>query len=130
MSASLSSLVDNLSEINKKECKSCMERNSIIPEWKYIGFKNNRLNYKCKKCGDKSHKSIINLTEKFPNVYKFCNKDLNKFILLLTKGVYPYEYMDSWERFNGESLPDKESFHSNLNLENIIDEDYELAQKV
>ena len=38
--------------------------------------------------------------------------------------------MDSWERFNEESLPDKESFYSNLNLESITDEDYVHAQKV
>ena len=49
----------------------------------------------------------------------FCNNDLNKFILLLRKGVYPYEYMDNWERFNETSLPSKESFYSNLNMENI-----------
>ena len=53
MSASLSSLVDNLSEINKKECKTCMERNNIKSECKFIEFKNNRLNYKCKECGKK-----------------------------------------------------------------------------
>ena len=45
MSASLSSLVDNLSEINKKECESCKERKKIISECRYIGFMNNRLNY-------------------------------------------------------------------------------------
>ena len=38
--------------------------------------------------------------------------------------------MDSWERFNETSLPDKESFYSNLNLESITDEDYEHDQKV
>ena len=38
--------------------------------------------------------------------------------------------MDSWERFNEESLPDKESFYSSLHSENITDEDYEHAQKV
>ena len=89
MPASLSCLVDNLSEINKKVCMSCMERNNIILECKYIGFKNNRLNYKCKKCGDKSYKSINGLIKKFPDTYQFCNDDLNKFILLLRKGVYP-----------------------------------------
>ena len=116
---SLSSLVDNLSEINKKECKACMERNNTRSECKFIEFKNNRLNYKCKECNDKSYKSIINLTEKFPNTYRFCNKDLNKFARLLRKGIYPYEYMDSWEKFNETSLPDKESFYSNLNLDSI-----------
>ena len=70
------------------------------------------------------------LIEKFPNTYQLCNKDLNKFALLLRKGVYPYEYMDSWKRFKEESLPDKESFYSELNNEHITDEDYAHAQKV
>ena len=73
-----------------------MERNNIISECKYIGFKNNRLNY--------------GLIEKFPNIYRFCNGDINTFILLLRKGIYPCEYMDSWEKFNETSLPDKEYF--------------------
>ena len=63
-------------------------------------------------------------------MYQFCNGDLNKFVLLLRKGVYPYEYMDSWERFNETSLPPKESFYSELNLEDISDKDYLHAQKV
>ena len=50
------------------------------------------------------------LIKKFPRIYKFCNGDLNKFVLLLRKGVYPYEYMDTWERFDETSLPDKKSF--------------------
>ena len=71
----------------------------------------------------------ISLIEKFPNTYQLCNKDLNKFALLLRKGVYPYEYMDCWEKFKEESLPDKESFYSGLNNEHITDEDYKHAQK-
>ena len=53
-----------------------------------------------------------------------------KFVLLLRKGVYPYEYMDSWERFNETLLPPKKAFYSELNLEDISDKDYLLAQKV
>ena len=64
------------------------------------------------------------LIKRFANTYSFCNNDLNKFILLLRKGVYPYEYMDNWERFNETSLPSKESFYSNLNMENIEEIDY------
>ena len=74
--------------------------------------------------------SYASLIEKFTNTYQLCNKDLNKFELLLRKGVYPYEYMDSWKRFKEESLPDKESFYSELNKEGITNEDYAHAQKV
>ena len=64
------------------------------------------------------------LIKRFASTYEFCNKDLNKFILLLRKGVYPYKIMDNWERFNETSLPSKESFYINLNMENIDDIDY------
>ena len=43
---------------------------------------------------------------------------------MLRKGVYPDEYMDSWERFNETSLPSKKDFYSSLNMENIDDIDY------
>ena len=79
---------------------------------------------------DKKKISQAELIEKFPNTYQFCNRDPNKFALLLRKGVYPYEYMDSWERFKEESLPDKKSFYSELNKEDVTDEDYTHAQKV
>ena len=38
--------------------------------------------------------------------------------------------MDSWEKFNETTLPPKEAFYSNLNLEDITDKDYTHAQKV
>ena len=41
--------------------------------------------------------------------------------MLLQKGVYPYEYMDDWEKFNETTLPGKEEFYSNLNTEEITD---------
>ena len=43
----------------------------------------------------------------------FCNDDLNKFVLSLRKGVYPYEHMDSWEKFDETSIPPKEAYYSN-----------------
>ena len=68
--------------------------------------------------------------KRFANTYEFCSKNLNKFILLLRKGVYPYEYMDNWERFYETSLPNKESFYSNLNMENIDDIGYRHGNNV
>ena len=50
--------------------------------------------------------------------------------MLLRKGVYPYEYMDRWERLDGTSLPNKEVFYSELKLEDVTDKDYTHAQKV
>ena len=66
----------------------------------------------------------------FPNTHKCCNNDTNKFNLLLRKGVYPYEYMDGCEIFHEISLPDKESFYSELNLQDITDEGYTYSQKL
>ena len=116
MATSLASLTNNLSEINIKDCKKCMERTKIKSACEYINHNNNRLIYKCKKCNNKSYKSINTLKEKFPNTYQFCNGDLNKFILILRKGAYPYEYMDTWERFNETLLLPKKSFYSELTL--------------
>ena len=63
-------------------------------------------------------------------MHQFCNGDIDKLVLLLRNGVYPYEYMDSWERFNETSLLDKEAFNSELNLEDCTDEDYTHYKKV
>ena len=49
---------------------------------------------------------------------------------MLTKGADPYEYGDIWERFSEISLPSKEDFYSNLNMEDISDIDYRHANNV
>ena len=49
---------------------------------------------------------------------------------MLRKGVYPYEYMDSWEKFNETSLPSKEDFYRNLNMEDIDDINYRHGKNV
>ena len=90
---------------------------------KFTEFENGRLNYKCKEC-KKSYTKVANESIKnFPTLYKFCNGDLNNSFLLLRKGIYLYEYIDSWERFNENTIPPKEAFYSELNLENITDKD-------
>ena len=59
----------------------------------------------------------------------FSNNDINKYILLLRKGVYSYEYMDEWENVNETSLPKKENFYDNLNMRNITDSDCNHAKR-
>ena len=104
-----------------------MYRGKNKSECDFIGLENNRLCYRCKECKNKCYKSINGL---YIYIYKFCNDDLSKFVLLLRKGVYPYEYIDSRERFDETSLSDKKDFYSELNLEDIIEKDYEHAQKL
>ena len=50
--------------------------------------------------------------------------------LLTRKGVYPYEYINSWDQFNETQLPPIDVFYSNLNMSSISKEDYQHAQKV
>ena len=107
-----------------------MERRKPRSECDFIELKNNKLRYKCKECEKIWLKPVNGLIKKFPSVYQFWDGDINKFVLLLRKGVYPYEYMDSWEGFDETSLPDKEAFHSKLNLEDITDEDYAHGQEI
>ena len=126
MSSSLSKLVDNLSEgIHNNKCLDCK------CGLDYIKIKNEKLLLKCLNCNNYYKKKFNkDLIKKFKNTYSFCNNDLNKFIILLRKGVYPYEYMDSWEKFNDKSLRSKEDFYSNLNMEDIDDIEYRHGKNV
>ena len=125
MSSSLSKLVDNLSErIHNNKCADC--KSSLD----YIKTKNKKLILECYNCKQRYRKKFNKkLIKRFASTYEFCNNDLNKFVLLLRKGIYPYEYMDSWERFSEISLPRKD-FYSNLNMEDISDNDYRHANNV
>ena len=131
MSTSLSKLVDNLSEglHNNRgvDCKSYLDYMITKDGAKH----SKQLIFRCYSC-KKNYENDFNkeLIKIFANTYNLCNGDLNKFILLLRKGVCPYEYMDNWERFDETSLPDKESFYSSLNMENIDDIDYRHGNNV
>ena len=128
MSTSLLTLADNLSNRihDKHKCDSCGYNLEYIKR-----KKSGKLLFKCFNCKIKSFEEFDeDLIKKFKNTYRFFNEDIDKFMLLLRKGVYPYEYMDDWDRFNEEKLPNKSDFYSSLNVEDISEIDYRHATKV
>ena len=136
MGSSLSNLVNNLSEgIPRIKCKfghddkkwgTCGIKYKYCECFlEYTNFKDDLIQYKYL-CCNKSYQRTFheNLKEQFFNTHKFSNHDDNKFILLLQKGVYPYEYMYGCKKFSETLLPEREDFHSHLNMEDITDADY------
>ena len=126
MSSSLSKLLDSLSEgIHNNKCADCKSNLD------YIKTKNEKLILECYNCKQRYRKKFNKeLIKRFASTCEFYNNDLNKFVLLLRKGVYPYEYMDTWERFSEISLRSQEDFYSNLTMEDISDIDYRHANNV
>ena len=122
MASSLSNLVNNLPDWlhrikwkfghNDKKCETFRIKykywNCFL---EYTNFKDDLIESKCllgnKNCQTKFDGKFM---ERFFNTYKFSIDDNNKFILLLQKGVYLYEYIDKWEKFNETSLPKKKIF--------------------
>ena len=126
MATSLSKLVDNLTDnIHNDRCIKC--KSNLC----FVRAMNETLLFKCIDC-EKEYEKGFNkeLLERFSNTYEFCGNDLNKFLILLRKGVYPYEYMDGWDKFNEKVLPDKDSFYSSLTMEDISETDYAHANNV
>ena len=61
----------------------------------------NTLTFMCKDCNKNYGKEFDkNLTNRFKNTSRLCDRDLNKFPIMLGKGFYRYKYIDSWQRFN------------------------------
>ena len=77
--------------------------------------------------GNLPHDKYIYTSEDSTNVDSV---GASKLELLKRKGVYPYEYMDSFEKFNETQLPDKSKFFSSLNDAHINDDDYTHAQNI
>ena len=126
MSTSLSSLANNLSD--EFHCDKCIDCNSYLD---YIIIKDDQLIFRCFECKTDYQKDFNkDLINRFGNTYEFCNKDINTFISLLRKGIYPYEYTDTWGRFDETSLPNKAAFYIRLNMEGITRVDYRGEKRV
>ena len=122
LATSLSKLVDNLTDnIQNDKCIKC--KSNLC----FVRAINEKLIFKCVDCEKEFNKELI---ERFANTYKFCDNALDKFIKLLRKGVYPYEYIDEWDKFNEKVLPGKDSLYSSLTLENISETDYAHANNI
>ena len=125
--------------INKKENIKCIPNN----EEKYISFTKTIITgqYTNKKgeVKDKSFDIVFKDSLKFMssslgalvnNLPKDAFKNLLKYFtpkqteILKQKGFYPYEYMDSEEKFNDTKLPPQEAFYSKLSGRGITEKDY------
>ena len=142
MASSLSNLVNNISgEIHRitckfghddKKCETCRIKFKYCDSFlEYVNVKCDLIERKCLFC-NKSYQRKFNrkLKEQFFKTNKFSNHDNNKFILLLRKAVYPYEYMNYWGKFNKVLLHEKQNFYSHLNIEDITDAGYIHTKRV
>ena len=79
------------------------------------------------------NQSLANLVKNLPeDSFKYTNEVFKdeKFRLMKQKGVYPYDYMNSFEKFNETQLPSQNDFYSQMNNQHITDEEYNHAQTV
>ena len=124
MACSLDTHVNNLSKLFDCNCSNKKKQEIKIK------YTDKLVCTRCKTCTKRSKQTIESLKDKFPTIYQLAKGDVDKFIFLLRKGLYPYEYMDSWGKFNETELPSIDKFYSNLNLNDINKDDYRHAQKV
>ena len=134
LSSSLDKLVNNLA--NKTQiigCQHCPRRGppNAILRHQDIAHKGDNL---------KEFKHTVmnqTLPELFPNLYNnfkkkkaWKNLPPEAFQMLTRKGVYPYSYMDSFDKFAETQLPPKEAFENDLSKENISEEDYTFVKEL
>ena len=71
-----------------------------------------------------------NLVSRGKKLFDFEDYSELQYDLLTRKGVYPYEYVNSWDQFEDTQLPPTDVFYSNLNMSSISEEDYQHTQQV
>ena len=128
----IGAIVKNHAYINKKGEKCQMNINAIPNNMeKYMAFMlGNHLTFidSFQFMSSGLEKLVSNLPRQ---AFKYTSQvfEGDEFDLMIKKGVYPYDYMDSFKKFK-EQLPSKEEFYSILNDKHIEDEDYQHAQNV
>ena len=126
MASSLDKLVSNLCATSGIQCDKCKGNVELINiSGDYIA------SFGCERCRTKKKKDLhVDVLKKnFNHTSRFWGCD-EKFHLMIRKGVYSYEYMVGWEKFEERSLSPKDAFYSRLSMKDISDQDYEHAQQV
>ena len=137
-------IFENLVELNMKKAPQVIAKSLekfISIKLGSIEFKdsaqflNSSLDKLVKNLKNKGVEGSTPTKDTFPNTYAYFKKkwkhvDDDGFELLTRKGVYPYEYMDRWERMKETELPPKEEYFSKLTGKGISDKDYEFAQEI
>ena len=126
MASSLDKLASNLCDTSGIQCDKCkgyMELINISGD--YIA------SFGCEGCRTKKTKDLGEdaLKKNFEYTGRFWEFD-EKFHLMIRKGIYPYEYLDSCKKSEEASLPPKDAFYSRLNMKGSSDQDYKHAQQV
>ena len=129
MSSGLQKLVQNITKCGK--CDTCNPGKCMK---KHINNKDKTMLHKtslpCGECMNCKNKDKACINPNYNNLkYTAQVFEDQKLDLMARKGVYPYDYMDSFKKFK-EQLPTKEEFYSVLNNEHISDDDYEHAKNV
>ena len=120
---------------NNEEKYISFTKNTVVGSYTNKEGKDKPINHKIrfidsfKFMSDSLENLVNNLPDDAFNILEECYKG-EKLSLVKRKGVYPYEYMDSLERFKENKLPPKEAFYSRLTGEGISDEDLKHAEKV
>ena len=106
MDSSLLGIADNLAEgLHKGKCENCESGLD------YAAVEDNTLTFRCQHCNKSYEKGLGKvLTKRFQNTDHLCDGDINKFCLMLLKGVCSYEYMHSWKIVCETLLPERKYF--------------------
>ena len=128
MSSGLEKLVSNITKCGK--CDTCNPGKCLKKINNKDKIRQHKTSLPCGECMNCKNKDKACINPKYNDLKYtseiFENKELK---LMAKKGVYPYDYMDSFKKFK-EQLPSKEKFYSILNNKHISTEDYKHAQNV